>query len=130
MQHFLLYRNEVVIMDMEAGIEHLGRATAQAVDRFIVVVEPGMRSIETAFKIKKLADDIGIKSVDAIGNKIRTEADRDFLEEKLDGIPLLGAIPYDEEVIHADQSRVSVWQEGKALVTEVKKIVGTITGDE
>lgn len=117
-------------MDMEAGIEHLGRATAQAVDRFIVVVEPGMRSIETAFKIKTLADDIGIKSVDAIGNKIRTDADRDFLEEKLDGIPLLGAIPYDEEVIHADQSRVSVWQEGKALVTEVKKIIGKITGDE
>ena len=129
-QHFLLYRKEVVVMDMEAGIEHLGRATAQAVDRFIVVVEPGMRSIETAFKIKKLADDLGIKSVDAIGNKIRTEADREFLKEKLDGIQLLGAIPYDEAIIHADQSRVSVWQEGKALVTEVKKIVSTITGDE
>ena len=129
-QHFLLYRKEVVIMDMEAGIEHLGRATAQAVDRFIVVVEPGMRSIETAFKIKELADDLGIKSVDAIGNKIRTEADREFLKEKLDGIQLLGAIPYDEAVIHADQSRVSVWQEGNSLVTEVKKIVRTITGDE
>ena len=129
-KHLVVDMDEVVILDMEAGIEHLGRATAQAVDRFIVVVEPGMRSIETAFKIKELADDLGIKSVDAIGNKIRTEADRNFLEEKLDGIPLLGAIPYDEDVIHADQSRVSVWQEGKALVTEVKKIVGIITGDE
>jgi CO dehydrogenase maturation factor len=111
-QNLLLYRKEVVIMDMEAGVEHLGRATAQAVNQFIMVVEPGMRSIETAMKIKGLADD------------------RDFFLNRMDGIPLLGSIPYDEDVIEADQSRLSVWKEGRALVSEVRGIVTKIIGEE
>ena len=129
-QNLLLYRKEVVIMDMEAGVEHLGRATAQAVNQFIMVVEPGMRSIETAMKIKGLADDLGIKRVSAIANKIRKESDRDFFLNRMDGISLLGSIPYDEDVIEADQSRLSVWKEGRALVTEVRGIVTKIIGEE
>jgi CO dehydrogenase maturation factor len=129
-QNLLLYRKEVVIMDMEAGVEHLGRATAQAVNQFIVVVEPGMRSIETALKIKVLADDLGVKRVNAIGNKIRKESDRDFFANRMDGIHMLGSIPYDEDVIEADQSRLSVWKEDRALVTEVRGIVSKITSEE
>ena len=125
-QNLLLFRKEVVIMDMEAGVEHLGRATAQAVNQFIVVVEPGMRSIETALKIKGLADDLGINRVSAIANKIRKESDRDFFLKRMDGIHLLGSIPFDEEVIEADRSRRSVWTEGKALVTEVRGIASKI----
>jgi CO dehydrogenase maturation factor len=123
LQHLVLFRKEVVIMDMEAGIEHLGRATARAVDHFIVVVEPGMRSIETALKIKELADDIGIKSICGIANKIRRESDREFFEKKVNSIQMLGYIPYDEEVIEADLSRLSVWDHGKETVKEVRKIV-------
>ena len=129
-QNLLLYRKEVVIMDMEAGVEHLGRATAAAVNQFIMVVEPGMRSIETALKIKGLADDLGVKQVSAIANKIRKESDRDFFLNRMDGISLLGSIPYDEDVIEADQSRLSVWKEGRALVTEVRGIVTKITSEE
>ena len=123
LQHLVLFRKEVVIMDMEAGIEHLGRATARAVDHFIVVVEPGMRSIETALKIKELANDIGIKSICGIANKIRRESDREFFRKKVNGIKMLGYIPYDEEVIEADLSRLSVWDHGKETVKEVRKIV-------
>jgi len=123
LQHLVLFRQEVVIMDMEAGIEHLGRATARAVDHFIVVVEPGMRSIETALKIKELANDIGIKSICGIANKIRRESDREFFKKKVNGIQMLGYIPYDEEVIEADLSRLSVWDHGKETVKEVRKIV-------
>lgn len=129
-QHLLLVRKEVVIMDMEAGIEHLGRATAQAVNRLIVVLEPGMRSIETALKIKELAEDIGIKEIYCIGNKIRRESDREFLKERMNGIQILGYIPYDEEVIEADLSRLSVWEHGKEVVKEVRKIVDTITNEQ
>ena len=128
-QHLLLVRKEVVIMDMEAGIEHLGRATAQAVNRLIVVLEPGMRSIETALKIKELAEDVGIKEIYCIGNKIRRESDRDFLKERMNGIQILGYIPYDEEVIEADLSRLSVWEHGKEVVKEVRKIVDAIANE-
>lgn len=129
-QHLLLFRKEVIIMDMEAGIEHLGRATAQAVNYLIVVVEPGMRSIETALKIKELADDIGIKGVYGIGNKIRKESDREFFKKRINGIQMLGYIPYDEKVIEADLSRLSVWEYGEETVKEVRRIVTNITNEQ
>jgi CO dehydrogenase maturation factor len=129
-QHLLLFRKEVVIMDMEAGIEHLGRATAQAVNHFIVVVEPGMRSIETALKIKELAYDIGIRKVYSIGNKIRRASDREFLKKSINDIQMLGSIPYDEELIEADLSRLSVWDHGKEIVKEIRKVVDNIINEQ
>jgi len=128
-QHLILFRKEVVIMDMEAGVEHLGRATAQAVNHFIVVLEPGMRSIETARQIQKLAQDIGVRSIYGIGNKIRKQSDRDFFQGKIDGIRILAYIPYDEEIIEADVTRSSMWKEGSGIVREVRGIVSTITGE-
>jgi CO dehydrogenase maturation factor len=122
-QQLLLFRKEIVVMDMEAGIEHLGRATAQAVSHLIMVVEPGMRSIETALKIKELAVDIGIKKIYGIGNKIRKESDRDFLEKNANGIQMIGYIPYDEKVIEADLSRLPVWGHAKETVKEIRKVV-------
>ena len=101
-QHLILRRDEVVIMDMEAGIEHLGRATSQAVDWLIVVVEPGRRSIDTALKIKELAGDIGLNKVALVGNKVRSDRDRRFLTESLSEYRFLGFIPYDEGIIDAD----------------------------
>jgi len=128
-QHLILYRKEVVVMDMEAGVEHLGRATAQAVNHFIVVLEPGMRSIETARQIKKLAHDIGIKSVYGIANKIRQQSDRDFFREAAADIPILAYISYDEKIIEADLTRSSIWQEGREVVAEVRKLVSSLVGD-
>jgi CO dehydrogenase maturation factor len=100
--HLVLLRDEVVVMDMEAGIEHLGRATAQGVDRLIIVVEPGRRSIETAMHVKQLADDLGLKKVAVVGNKIRSAADEEFLRKYLPDFPLLGFIPFDDKIIEAD----------------------------
>jgi CO dehydrogenase maturation factor len=101
-QHLILRRDEVVVMDMEAGIEHLGRATSQSVDCLIVVVEPGRRSIETALKIKELAGDIGLNRVALVGNKVRSDKDRLFLTQSLPEYRFLGFIPYDEGIIDAD----------------------------
>ncbi len=100
--HLMLGRGEVVVMDMAAGLEHFGRATAQAVDRLLIVVEPGRRSIDVAQRIRTLAGDIGLKNLYIVGNKVRGSGDREFLQKALEGFPFLGFIPYDERIIEAD----------------------------
>ena len=105
--HIVLARDEVVVMDMEAGIEHLGRATASAVDKLIVVVEPGRRSMDTAGHINKLASEIGLKNLVLVGNKIRSSKDEKFLLKHLNNFKFLGFIPYDETLIEADLDGVS-----------------------
>ena len=110
MSHLLVYRKEAVILDMEAGIEHLGRATAGSVDHLIVVVEPGKRSIETALKIAELARDIGLTAVSLIANKIRSEQDRDFILHAAAGLPVIGFLPFNEAFMKADMQRKPSWE--------------------
>ena len=100
--HLVLYEKDLVIMDMEAGIEHLGRGTAQGVDRLVIVVEPGQRSIETATKVRQLTSDIGLHKVVAVGSKIRNSQQEEFLVNSLQGIPLIGVLPFSEEIAAAD----------------------------
>jgi CO dehydrogenase maturation factor len=101
-RHIVLDRDEAVVLDMEAGLEHLGRGTAMAVDRLVVVVEPGSRSIETAHQIRSLASDIGVKKLGLVGNKIRTEKDREFLLSRMPDFDFIGFIPFNEQIIEAD----------------------------
>jgi len=122
MNHLLLARNEVIIMDMEAGIEHLGRATAGAEDKLIVVVEPGRRSLETARSIKELAKDIGLKNIAVVGNKIRTQSDRDFITASLPDFAFLGFIPYDQAIVDADLADQPMVNASAAVMDEVRKI--------
>ena len=124
--HLLVARNEVIILDMEAGIEHLGRGTAGAVDRLIVVVEPGRRSLETAISIRKLAAEIGLKNLVAVGNKVRSQSDRDFLIDNLRGFDFLGFIPYDPAVVDADLANFSVLDSSRQVSGAVKEIYGTL----
>ncbi len=102
LRHLLLKRQEMIIMDMEAGIEHLGRGTAEGVDALIIVVEPGTRSIETAYRIKSMADDLKLRRIFAVGNKVRSEEDKKFLSETMSQFKFLGFIPYDERLINAE----------------------------
>jgi len=120
--HLLIARNEVVILDMEAGIEHLGRGTADVVDKLIVVVEPGRRSIETALNIKKLAAEIGLQNVAVVGNKIRTPSDREFLVSSLPGFEFLGFIPYDQAIVDADLASRSVLEASAQVKTAANDI--------
>ncbi|MBW1785827.1 MAG: AAA family ATPase [Deltaproteobacteria bacterium] len=101
-RHIVLSRDEAVVLDMEAGLEHLGRGTAMAVDRLVVVVEPGRRSIETAHQIRQLASDIGVKRLSFVGNKIRSDKDREFLLSQMPDFDFLGFIPYKASIIEAD----------------------------
>ncbi len=122
MSHLLLARNEVIIMDMEAGIEHLGRATAGAVDKLIVVVEPGRRSLETARAINVLAKDIGLENMAVVGNKVRAPSDRDFLISSLPDLEFLGFIPYDQAIVDADLADKSLFDASSVVTDEVMNI--------
>lgn len=103
MTHLVLYRDEVVLMDMEAGIEHLGRATSGSVDALIVVVNPGARSRTAAEKIRKLGRDIGIKNIVVLGNRVRGKEDEELIRQSLPGFDILGFIPENEEIVEADR---------------------------
>ncbi len=120
--HLLLGRGEVVILDMEAGVEHLGRATAQAVDQLIVVVEPGQRSVDVAQKIQKLAGDIGLKNIAFVGNKIRNRADQEFLRTKLPGFRFLGFLSFDPKVVEADQTAQPPFLNNPQFMKEIGEI--------
>jgi len=120
--HLLVQRNEVVILDMEAGIEHLSRGTTKAVDKLIIVVEPGRRSIETAQTIGKLARDIGVENISVVGNKIRSEGDKEFIISSLPDADFLGFIPYDPAITEADLASLPVIESSQDAAKEVKKI--------
>lgn len=101
-RHIVLNRDEAVVLDMEAGLEHLGRGTAMAVELLVVVVEPGQRSVETAHQVHKLAADIGIRNLAFVGNKVRSKRDEEFLKEHMPHYRFLGFLPYDTEIVEAD----------------------------
>jgi CO dehydrogenase maturation factor len=124
--HILLARDEVVVMDMEAGIEHLGRATASATDKLIVVVEPGRRSVETAQNIKRLAAEIGLSRIFLVGNKIRGQTDQEFLERYVTGFEWLGFLPYDEKIIECDLSGKPPYDTDTPAKKVVQEIVQTL----
>lgn len=126
--HLVLRSDEVVIMDMEAGIEHLGRGTAEGVDEFIVVIEPGARSIQTYEKVKQLALDLGVKKVKVVANKVRDEEDEKFIAENVKD-DLLGFIHYNSEVIDADRKGKSPFDFSDKAIEEVKQIKNIIDAD-
>jgi CO dehydrogenase maturation factor len=123
--HLLLYGDELMILDMEAGVEHLGRATAGAVDAFIVVVEPGRRSISTADRVRKLAGDIGIRKVYAVGNKVRRDSDREFIEAS-SPVPVLGFLSANPELAEADLQGKGVFDTAPRAVEEARAIAAAL----
>ncbi len=126
LNHLILQRDEVVIVDMEAGIEHLGRASIRAVTALIVVVEPGKRSIQTAFQVKKLAADLGIKTIYAVGNKVMNHSHSEFIKKELKGIPLLGTISYNKKLIDSDLQGKAAYSDNEQLLSEVGKIIARL----
>ena len=123
-RHIVLARDEAVVLDMEAGLEHLGRGTAMAVDRLIVVVEPGRRSIETARHILKLAGDIGLKNLSFVGNKIRSEKDKEFFKQNMPDFQFMGFIPFASEIIEADLEGRPPFEKDRNGLDAVKDMIG------
>lgn len=104
----VLVKNEALVMDMEAGVEHLGRGTASGVDTMIVVLEPGQRSIETAQRVIRMGTEIGLKSIQFVANKVTGPDDEIFIRNAFPEHRLLGIIPYSEEIRLADRTGRSV----------------------
>jgi len=129
MSHLMIARNEVIVLDMEAGIEHLGRGTSSMVDKLIVVVEPGRRSSETAVSIRQLASDIGIKKLAVVGNKVRKQSDREFLTSALSDFDFLGFIPYDQAIVDADLADLSPLNASRQVQDAVEEIYQALIAD-
>ena len=124
--HLLLRRDEIVIMDMEAGVEHLGRATAKAVDMMIIVVEPGRRSVETARRIRELAKDVGVENIGLVGNKVRGEEDKQFLISNMADFEFLGFISYDPTIIEADLGNHPLSKSSPEVINQVREIAAKL----
>jgi CO dehydrogenase maturation factor len=104
----ILYKKQTLVIDMEAGIEHLGRATAKGVDLMIIVVEPGQHSIDSTFKIIRMANEIGIKNIKLVANKVNNKEEELFIQEMFPDKSLAGIIPYSEEIRNTDRTGLSV----------------------
>lgn len=120
--HLLFRKDDVLILDMYAGVEHLGRATVDFVDAMLVVVEPTRRSLGTAAQIKKLANDIGLTRQWLVGNKVRNPDEAAFLEKETPGLPVLGTLPADLGVQEADRLGIAVYDHVPSMRLEAERI--------
>ena len=132
--HTILQRQELVLVDLAAGVESMGRASVQGIDALVAVVEPGGRSIETANKVAEMAKDLGIKHVAAIANKITEAAQTDIIRSQLKDMPLLGSLSYSRSVQQADIERKPVSESDTEFVRQLwqakSALISLITGDE
>jgi CO dehydrogenase maturation factor len=127
MRHVILKMNSVVILDMEAGIEHLGRGTTKGIDYMIIVVEPGARSIDTAGRIAELGRQIGISKFGVVINKVGDEVKE--IEEKLQAfdLPVIGMIPFDGNLVKADLANVSPIEGNSSAILSINRIFEKFT---
>ncbi|GIM30269.1 carbon monoxide dehydrogenase [Clostridium polyendosporum] len=121
LEHYLNKCDHTLIMDMEAGIEHLGRGTTKNIDVLITVVEPNLRSVETAERISRLAKDIGIKNNVAVLNKVKNAREKKIIQDKL-SIPIIYTIPYSDRVTEADLKGTSVFDEDEYLINIMSEL--------
>jgi len=131
--HLLFRKDDILLLDMYAGVEHLGRATVDFVDAMLVVVEPTRRSLGTAAQIKKLANDIGLQRLYLVGNKVRNEDEANFLEKETPDIPVIGFLPADLKVQEADRLGIPVYDHVESLKLAAKQInkkINEFTNDE
>lgn len=131
--HLLFRKDDILLLDMYAGVEHLGRATADFVDAMLVVVEPTRRSLGTAAQIKKLANDIGLMRLYLVGNKVRNEEEAKFLEAESPDMPLLGCLPVDLKVQEADRLGIPVHdyvESVKNVTRQISQKIDELINDE
>jgi len=122
MNHLVLARNEVVVMDMEAGVEHLGRATSGSVDALVVVVNPGKRSRLAADRIKKLGQDIGIERILVLANRVTGEQDIQLIKDSMPDYEILGFIPELDEVVSSDRTGKRPFDDISTIPEELKQV--------
>lgn len=120
--HLVLRSDDVVILDMEAGLEHLARGTTAGMDQFVVVIEPGARSVQTYRNVKRLAEGLGVKKVGVVANKVRGPEDEAFIRERIPEEDFLGFVHWNNEVIDADRQGRSPYDMSPKAVEEIRAI--------
>jgi CO dehydrogenase maturation factor len=128
--HLVISGEEWVLLDMEAGIEHLGRGTALGVDHMLVVVEPSRASTDTALRIQELSEDIKIKKVSVIGNKIQVSEEEQFIRDHINGIQLSGVIPQSEEIRKINVGASTIMELDEKTLAPVKALLTTLSGEQ
>ncbi len=123
-------KDDVVIMDMEAGLEHLGRGTAANMDQFITVIEPGARSVQTYHNVKRLASDLGVQKVRVVANKVRDDSDEAYVRSVIPPEDLLGVIRYNADIIDADRQGKSPYDFSPTAIEEIRKIKAILDRDQ
>jgi len=127
--HLMFRKDDVLILDMYAGVEHLGRATVDFVDAMLIVVEPTRRSLGTAAQIKKLAADIGLTRLWLVGNKVRSADEAAFLQAESPGLPVLGVLPVDLAVQEADRLGIAVYDHVPALRAAAEQMAAALSAE-
>ncbi|NJD78591.1 MAG: cobalamin biosynthesis protein CobN [Candidatus Methanoperedens sp.] len=130
LRHVILNLNSVVVLDMEAGVEHLGRGTTRGIDIMLIVVEPGARSVETAGRILELARQIDIRNFGAVINKAGGNVEE--IESRLEGygIPVIGIVPYDTALVQADMDSIAPVDKGGAALEAIQEICERLVKQE
>jgi CO dehydrogenase maturation factor len=127
LNYMVIARKEWLLLDMEAGIEHLGRGTAIGVDHMLIIVEPNGTSTETAHRIRKLADDLLIKNIQVIGNKIQSSEDKEFLREELKDFNILGFIPNSDVIRRISLRKTSPLEIDRESIKPIEEIVKSLS---
>jgi CO dehydrogenase maturation factor len=122
-RHLLVQGEDALIIDMEAGLEHLGRGSTGYVDALIIVVEPGQRAMNTARQIRKLGEDLRLKKMMVVGNKITSDEDRKIIEENLPDFPILGHMSFNPKILEADREGRSPYDLDERIKEEVRGIL-------
>ena len=132
LSHVLLGQDEDVVVDLEAGLEHLGRGTVAEVDGLAVVVEPTLRSLDTLFRVDQLAQDIGLKRIWPVANKIESEEDREFLQSNAPNHDFVGWLPYSRDVVKAHRGQMpvrdvedKVWKEVESTLERMRRDIAS-----
>jgi len=126
LRHLIVERDEVVVMDMEAGVEHMGRGTAKHVDTMLIVADSSLKSLETAKKIYRLATEAGIKKAFMVGNKVRDSSEGEMIQRfaAKNKISILALVPHDETTLKADregETPLKYTEDSKGIAT-IQKI--------
>jgi CO dehydrogenase maturation factor len=127
LSYIILQRQELVIVDLAAGVEFMGRASVQGIDALVVVVEPGARSIETANNLSKMAIQLGIKNIAAIGNKITDTVEVDAIKSQLKDITLLGTDSFSRSIQQADMKRTPVICADEEFIRQLTDVKDALT---
>jgi len=104
LHHLIVKRREAVVTDMEAGLEHMGRGTAEHVETMLVVTDASRKSLETAKKLHDLSKQMGIRKSFIVGNRVAIQQEGEYIENfaKTNGLELLGIVPFDQTILEAD----------------------------